>query len=247
MMRFVYDGTYEGLLTVMYELFHNRLTPGSIAASDRFQAGLFTDYLQIESDQALADKVAQGIEEKISAEALKHVFYAYLSEIEGIELAVYHYLKLGFRYGAAVDRHLTDEWVRKIHHARQRVAKEAHLLLGILRFRLLEGNVYYASMEPDHNVLCLIAPHFVARLADQNWMVHDVKREIAAVYDQHEWLVTKVTKPAQLHLAEEEVHYQELWKKFFQTIAIEERQNLDLQRRLVPARYWKHMVEKLGL
>lgn len=247
MMRYVYDGTYEGLLTVMYELFHNRITPGLIAASQRFEPGLFNDYSLVITEQTLADKVAQGIQDKISAEALKYVFSAYLSEIDGIELAVYHYLKLGFRYGAAVDRHLTDEWVRKVHQAQQKVAKERHLFQGILRFRLLEGQVYYASMEPDHNILCLLAPHFVLRLADQNWMIHDVKRQIAAVYDQHEWLVTTVAKPEQLRFAEEELFYQALWKKFFETIAIEERQNLDLQRKLVPARYWKHMVEKLGL
>ena len=247
MMRYIYDGSFAGLLTVMYELFHNRLTPGLIAASDRFEPGLFLDYQMVTTDQALADIVSRGIEEKISHEALKHVFYAYLSEIEGYELAVYQYLKLGFRHGANVDRLITNDWVSKVHKAEQKTTWEKHRVLGILRFRALKDEVYYASLEPDHNILCLIAPHFASRLADQNWVIHDHKREIAAIYDQNEWIITPLPKPAKLEYSDDELLYQALWQKFFETIGIEERKNLDLQRQHVPRRYWKHMVEKLGV
>lgn len=246
MRHYIYDGTFEGLLTAIYEVFHRRELPGAISTRERYQPNLLCEELHIETNLEHAEKVSEGIREKISREALKNVFYAYLSEIEQIEIALCHYLKLGFKVGDRVDRYLADDWVKKIHLARQKTSFECHRMLGLLRFRQLQGNVYYATMEPDHNIVCLIAPHFASRLADQNWIIHDLKRNLAVIYDQKEWMLTPVTAPPEIHLSTEEVIYQSLWQEFFDTIAIEDRVNPRLQRHNMPARYWKHLVEKVG-
>ena len=44
-------------------------------------------------------------------------------------------------------------------------------------------------------------------------------------------------------LAEDERQFQLLWKNYFRALAIPQRTNERLQRRLMPRRYWKHLTE----
>ena len=43
--------------------------------------------------------------------------------------------------------------------------------------------------------------------------------------------------------SEEEARYQALWRKFYDTIAVEGRVNPKLRRGMMPMRYWKNMTE----
>jgi len=124
-----------------------------------------------------------------------------------------------------------------------KVAGERHRLMGLLRFQLLQKNIYYAAIEPDHNIVELLAPHFAARMSDQNWVIHDVRRDLAAIYNQEEWIATRFTLQQRLELAQEEDYYRELWKQYHQAISIKSRTNPRLQRQCMPQRYWKHLVE----
>jgi probable DNA metabolism protein len=45
-------------------------------------------------------------------------------------------------------------------------------------------------------------------------------------------------------LAENEVQYQRLWKRYFKAITIRERINPKLHRQHLPRRYWKYLTEK---
>lgn len=45
-------------------------------------------------------------------------------------------------------------------------------------------------------------------------------------------------------LAENEVLYQRLWKRYFKAITIRERINPKLHRQHLPRRYWKYLTEK---
>lgn len=246
MKHYLYDGTFEGLFSVIYETFHQRTVPDRICRIDQDEPNLFAEKINLTTNSAHAAKVEEAIRSKISTDALKHIFYAYLSEMDGAETAIFHYTKLGFQVGARVDRYLSHEWVMKVHRASQKVGKECHLMLGLLRFQKLQSGIYYAPMEPDHNILCLIAPHFKNRLADQNWIIHDLKRNQAAMFNQQEWMILDVPAEVKLTYAEDEELYQALWQGFFDSIAIESRINPILQRQHMPARYWRHLVEKIG-
>ena len=117
-------------------------------------------------------------------------------------------------------------------------------MLGLIRFQLYKNNIYYAALEPDHNIAELIAPHFADRMADQNWIIHDLKRNLAVVYNQNEWFSTTFTLEHKLKLEVEEQYYQKLWQQYYDSIAISNRLNPKLQKNFMPQRYWKHLVEK---
>ena len=245
MIYYIYDGSFEGLLTAIYDAFYSDHHPDQIVPDNRTQQGLFSQTTRITTDEEKAGKVYRAIDEKISNYTLKSVYYAYLSEIEQIEMVIYRYLRMGFKYGDKVNKRLSNDIVRKMDRVRRKVSFESHRLKGLLRFRSLKNGIFYAPVEPDYNVISLMAPHFAARLADQEWIIHDLKREQAIFYNLEEWVLTDFDQE-QVDYASEEEDYQELWKEFFKSIAIKNKKNPKLQRQYMPERYWKHLIEKDG-
>ena len=45
-------------------------------------------------------------------------------------------------------------------------------------------------------------------------------------------------------MTEEEQKYQQLWKLFFKTIAIQERKNARCQMQFMPKKYWQDLIEE---
>lgn len=117
-------------------------------------------------------------------------------------------------------------------------------MLGLLRFRELQSGIFYAPMGPDHNIVSLLAPHFAKRLSDQPWMIHDVKRDIAAIYDRKDWTIALIRQKKALPLHGDELEFQRMWKQYFKSVAISSRRNLRLQKHFMPSRYWRYLVEK---
>jgi len=242
---YIYDGSFEGLLTAVYDAYYSKIKPTEILEEEDFQPSLINEPYYIKTDSVKADKVHNAIRNKISEDALENIFYTYLSSYKGKGTLIYNYIKLGFKYENKVDLHTYDDTIIKIHKVRNRVAGEQHIMLGFVRFEAISKNLYYSSIEPDHNILTLIAPHFASRLADQNWIIHDLKREVAAIYNRVEWAVVPFEKnkvPGFKENASEDF-YTGLWKDYFTSTAITNRINPKLQKMKVPIRYWKHMTE----
>ncbi len=245
-MIYTYDSTFEGLLTAVYEAYYRRENPEKILPGNYLQHSLLDQVLHIPTDPEKAGKVYDSIRTKISGQALEHVYYAYLSDFDDAGTCIYQYLKLGWKMGRRIDSHLSDDRVLKIHNMSYKVGGEKHRMLGLLRFRQLSGELYYAPMEPTYNILPIVAPHFSERLADQNWVIHDVKRRLAAVYNKRSWVLTELDANQYMAGNDDELIYQDLWKRYFESIAIRSRVNPRLQRQHMPKKYWKYLVEKNG-
>jgi probable DNA metabolism protein len=245
MIYYIYDGSFDGLLTCIYEAYYRKETPEKILFREDDQENLLVQKIYIDQDKEKAEKVYAAIRTKISSSALRNVFYTFLSEHEDAGSLIYRYIQLGFKVGKDIDSYLSEDRVLDLHKVVQRVRKEKHLMLGLIRFRKLGENLYYASITPDNNILGLVAPHFSKRMADQNWVIHDTQRNMAAIYDQKEWVLTEMALEHSLDINEEEVFYQQLWQQYFKSIAIKNRINPKLQKRYMPKRYWEHLVEKV--
>lgn len=244
MLCYTYDGSFNGLLTSIYETYYRREIPREIVPAGDANPHLFIRQDYIPSDENKAAKVYDAIDSKISSGALRHTYYAYLSEHINAGIWIYEYLRLGWKLGSKVDLHLGDEKVHRVHRLSQKVRGERHRMMGLVRFQRYKEDTYYAAIEPDYNIIELLAPHFSGRLSDQNWIIHDVRRDIAVVYNQKEWISTSFTLEHKLEMEHEELHYQKLWKQYYESIAIPSRINPKLQKRCMPERYWTHLVEK---
>jgi probable DNA metabolism protein len=92
----------------------------------------------------------------------------------------------------------------------------------------------------------------MARYADQQWLIFDLKRNYGIFYDLNEVKTITMqdhhlrpTNDVNEHMvSEREGYYQQLWGNYFSSTNIKERINLNLHIRHVPKRYWKFLTEK---
>ena len=245
MLCYTYDGSFDGLLTAIHEAYYRREKPLEIQEEENLQYNMLYKYIHIDTDIEKSQRVYNSIKGKISQDALENIYHVFLADKEnGRGTIIYNYLKLGWKVGKNIDLYLADERVLKVMKIRKRVGLEVHRMMGFVRFSLLEGNMYYAPIEPDNNILPLIAPHFANRLADQNWIIHDKVRELAALYNCKEWLIINSSPEKIPGVDSNEKYYRELWKGFYNSVAIKERYNLSLHKRFLPVRYWSNLTEK---
>jgi probable DNA metabolism protein len=259
MISYMYDGTFEGLLTVIAGAISGHAEVCEISAGD-LSPDLFTEIKQVATDQVLADHFLKNFASRISKTVLLDIGYCFLSEDPGIEKVIFDFMCLLLLQGEPVTRNFSDPTIFKIRRTCDQVAHEIQRMYEFVRFRKLHNGVYYAPISPDHNVIQLIAPHFKDRFADQLWLIHDTTRKTAIHYDGHQcrfipWLEMSdevITANIPFRAGEErsiydgkEMAYQKIWDQYFQHIAIPERLNKRQQRQRMPERYWKYLVENV--
>ena len=244
-MIYVYDGTFEGLLTVLATLRDCRAEPADITAVIPPCADLFHGVREVGTEPELAERLAAEIERRVSPSALATIFRAFLAEAPGGEMLIYRYLELGRQVGRGVDGMLSHDRVAPVRRLARAVGREAHRMKGFVRFREVRGGFYYAGLDPDYYVLPLIARHFADRFRDQNWVIHDLRRGKGIVHDaaRREWVPADIELTARPELAARELDFQGLWQSYFAHTAVKERQNLRLQRSRLPLKHRRHLVE----
>lgn len=241
MFRYIYDGSFDGFLSVIYACYYSSI-PESIERECSYSFNILYEDIVIVTDMVKSGKVYKAILEKISEDTLIHVYQAFLSEKVGIELQLFKYIQLGFNMGSKVNDFLTEESVNKIQKYSRKVGFEAHRFLGLVRFQEFKG-ILYASIQPTYNIVELIGNHFKERLRNEKWIIHDVKRKIGIVYENNEWILRDLKfEKLESHEAEE-LFYQNLWKAFHKSVSIEERINEGLQMQHMPKKYWDNLTE----
>ncbi|MFW5961851.1 MAG: TIGR03915 family putative DNA repair protein [bacterium] len=245
---YIYDGSYQGLLTALYKAFKQREVPVKILAESDFKDDLFYLREEIVTDNEKAQFFSQQIKEHISARALNNIFHVYLSEVEKMELYIFRYLFKGFKVGEKIDEFLTKDYVRQVQDLAHKVRHESHRLKGLIRLQEAVGGKYYAAVEPDYKTLVLLAPHFKSRFSTMDWIIHDKKREEALIFSaaDKEWLLIDLEKDFEPELSAKEKDVQDLWRAFFSAVSIKNRSNYRLQQQFMPKKYWKHLIESPG-
>ncbi|MCL2399125.1 MAG: TIGR03915 family putative DNA repair protein [Defluviitaleaceae bacterium] len=252
-LAIIFDGSFEGFLCTIYAYYYDKVTPLYIQTDSSRQQALGVEEYYVATDYDKAVRVQSGIRNKISSQAEDYLVYAFLSCSSFSEnnnhncyLDMFHYVILGFKVGKSVDNHLQKDCVLSVHKQARAVAREAHLLSGFCRFAETKQKLFYCSISPIHNVLSILAEHFQDRMMNQAWIIHDKKRNKAAIYDGHQYVIEDVPKnirDVKLDYDDKEELIQSLWGTFFDSVSIKERTNKSLQRNNLPLHFRKSMVE----
>ncbi|MBT0653706.1 TIGR03915 family putative DNA repair protein [Geomobilimonas luticola] len=245
MTSYLYDGTFAGLLTVLALVREGGEETTSIGTAPPAQAGLFAATVRVEADAEDAERLLDEIGRRMSPATAAHLYHAFLSETEGAEMLLHHYLRLGWQEGRCLDSLLSHPSVLPVHRLAHRVRFEAHRLKGFVRFREVREGFYYAPLEPDYRVLTLMAPHFADRFHDQDWVIHDVRRNRAIVHGARRkgWEEVALELTGSPVTGGREEWFQSLWRRYFDRLAIAERHNPRLQQGKVPLKYRRYLVE----
>lgn len=250
MVDYLYDGTFEGFLTCVYAHYYEEKASG-IYQKESYQASLLYGCRSIETEEKKATKVYEAIERKISREDLRRIYRAFLSSDGEKENKLLSYILLGFKKGPDVSQLHSDSVVFAVQQCENKVSVETHRIKGLARFSALKRNtaaggekeILYCCFEPDHDILELIAGHFADRLKNEPFIIHDKTRNKAVFAQDGSWYISNFTGKDLPKYGVGEREYQDLWKKYFETIAIQERINPSCQKRFMPVRYWKNLTE----
>lgn len=240
---YVYDGTFDGLLTTVFESYRNHELPLSVTDDENIQEDLFCDIVTIKTDLQKAERVYNSIKNKFSSEILKNIYYVFLSDKSSKGRLCLDYIRAGYRFGKNVDNHLNISCVRKVLEIVLKVRNESEKYIEFVRFSELEGGIFYSEIEPKSNVLPIITPHFAARLSQQAWIIHDVGRKECMVYNGRGFCLMPTENLPELRYSQNEYVCRELWKKFYDAVEIKERHNERCRMGHMPKKYWKYMTE----
>lgn len=253
MNLFVYDKTFEGLLCVVFDSYEKKIVPDKIIGQEQQQTYLFVEKHEVITDQTKAERVWNGLHKKLSADACRMLSIDYLSELPDVEMLLYRYIEKALKSKISIENNFGDPIVMEVLQLFKKVTKETERVRQFVRFEKTVDNIYFASFDPQYNVLALTIKHFEARFADQHWIIYDTRRKFGYYYDLNS--VTEITfgdshiNPLTGKLdssvwASDEKLFQSLWKNYFDHIAIKERKNLTLHKKLLPKRFWKYLPEK---
>lgn len=240
-MDYLYDGSFDGLLTCIYYHYKKEKASGIFDLTN-YQQSIIFDYEIIETDLYKADIVSKAIVDKISKEAYILTFYCFLSNCEHKECIILDFLIFAFKYGKNTMNYYSHEKVLPIKEISSKVSREVHRFLGILRFSDI-GGVLFAKFSPDNDILILLIEHFADRYKYEKFVIHDVKRNKAIIYSNNSWQMIDVKIVNDFEYSTKEKIIQNLWKQYFTKMAIQERKNTDLQFQFIPARYRKNITE----
>ncbi|WP_452222017.1 TIGR03915 family putative DNA repair protein [Lacinutrix salivirga] len=248
----IYDGTFDGFLTCVFNAYDYKLNVLSIQKATKAQHQLFAVVETIITNKQKADRVWHGIKSKVSPAAIHTIYYAFLSEKPTIENTLYDYIKYVLKNEKLANKDYSHPSVLKISQIAKMVGREKHRMEAFVRFKLTKDDIYFANIEPDFDVLPLIAKHFKRRYADQKWIIYDLKRQYGLFYDLKTLQIVALelpkgfdaTKTDHTIFSEEEYDFQQLWQDYFKSTNIESRKNMKLHIRHVPKRYWKYLSEK---
>ncbi len=252
MTIYLYDKTFEGLLTAVFDAYSRKQAPDKI--SDVEEPSIFANEVyRVITDEVRARRVWDGLHKKISKSACDMLSVIYLSEQPDIEMLLFRYMQKAFAATKSIEMNFGDPDVLQATNLYRKVTREAERMRMFVRFQKTADGIFFAPIEPMYNVLPLVVDFFEDRFADQQWIIYDVKRKYGLYYDLHKTVeVTfdniafnfETGKLNDMQAAEDEKLFQQLWKNYFKAISIKERTNLKLHTQHLPRRFWKFLPEK---
>jgi probable DNA metabolism protein len=252
MIIFHYDKTLEGLLTAIFDAYNRKTFPDRLLGLGELEPLFVVESFTVITEVEKSSRVWKALEKKLKPSTLNMITYVWLSELPGSDELIFRYIRKAFDNPKSIETNFADDDVLQMQKLAQKVNKERHRLIELIRFQKAADDIFFAPVSPDHNSLPLTLDHFKDRFADQKWVIYDTKRNYGFYYDLK--TVTEMTldssdffpegKLDENLMAEDEKLYQELWKGYFASMTIKERINLKLQRQHLPKRYWKYLTEK---
>ena len=243
MPNYYYDGSFDGLLTVIYIAYKDRKNNALRITVKTEQLLLELDDIHVITDFSKARHVEKAICDKLSQNFLNNIQTCFLSSDKNKDTVIVHTIYKALKQGEEIFNSL-DEHAFHMNKLIKQVLNERHKYLGLLRFKEMKDGTMFSTIEPKNNVLPILISHFKNRMKREKFAIFDKGRKMIVYYDTKKVEIFFV-KSLEIEWSDEEIEYSELWKTFHKSISIKERENKKLQQSNLPKYYWKHLVENM--
>ncbi|WP_159800372.1 TIGR03915 family putative DNA repair protein [Flavobacterium sp. MK4S-17] len=256
MVTYIFDGSFEGLLTAVFDFYELKPVKVRLIWDKIYQPSMVEESHEIINDEAKTKRVWNGLRKKLSNNWAQTFYKVHLAEDAKVFQDMFDFARYIFDNPKGAEANFGNPHVMAITQMERKISRERHRMKAFIRFQKTADGIYYCPIEPDYNVLPLVAKFFRDRYADQQWIIYDVKRKYGLYYNLHtveqityEFIASvdtsKVQLPAELTDEKEELASM-LWKDYFNSTNIPARKNMKLHIQHVPKRYWKYLNEKEG-
>jgi uracil-DNA glycosylase len=216
---------------------------------------LIAAFFSISFKSNILEKTARHFYE-LNANAFTAFIHAWMSELP-IEKEI---LAFGRNVLAAKDKREAEiaandrgnEDTRTVLNASGKVQFEIHRMYGILRFFPGGEGEYIAGCSPDFLILPALGGYFTVRFGETPWVIIDEKRSLILSRLQSNSDEDGLPLKTEIQILDGPLaenpgpnsdEWEDLWRHYHKTINNESRNNPDLQRQLMPKRYWKYLPE----
>lgn len=240
MTYFSVDGTEDNFYTAVFDAY--KIKECIITSEPSVQLELGAEIVDVVTDPDKCGRVKKKLR-TLDRGCLDDVNLLLRSNAPLKENVAFDYIKMIIANGGPVRGMLADPTVIEMTDIRRRVTDEAHKMKGFLRFMENENGVLYAPYTPDNDITDMLALHFSARFSSKQFVIHDLRRKICAMYDGNEIIMTGAGD-AEIYLSEYEAYFQNLWREYYESVNIASRPHEKQMRGYMPVRYWKFLPEK---
>lgn len=241
------EDSLEGIFTAIYDafLYKNQMKQPytdniSIAVGEGCMA-LFAKEIAVKTDARKVEKTVQTIRNRLGYSVYDTLLHSLCHFDEERASVVLGYLVRAFGKEQRISEHLADPYVMRVMELSRKVGNEIQKFYGFLRFREAE-EVLVAEIEPKCNLVPLMMEHFTDRFPNENFIIYDVQRKIAAVHEAFHSCVLVAGEELNLGDRKDDV-FETLWRQYVATMEIQERHNERCQNNLMPKWYRKYMFE----
>ena len=255
MVIYRFDGTFEGLLTVVFDSFLRKEEPDLVCLYDTALPLFYDSLCDVATDEEKAGRVWQKLRKVISSSAVSAFTAAFLTDNEEFPTLAVRFVRRAVVSAQSIENDFSDPPVLAVLNECRRVRCESRRLIQFVRFQKAVDGTYFSLVEPLFDVLPMAISHFHDRFSDQPFIIYDKARDYGYHFDGEELRRINLKSDGR-HLSsgklapelmdESEPLYQELWRAYVKSIAIVERSNPRKQRQDMPVRFWKYLTEMNG-
>ncbi len=242
MTAYRYDGTFAGFLTCAWDALEGGTEPSAFLLPG--DGATLWEERQVAADQGRARRLYAALSRRVSPAFQKLIARGFLTCLAEKELALLTLIRRGLREGDRVRLDLSDPVMARVNLALTKMWTEWDHLKGFVRFSELDG-VLVGEIEPKNRVLPLLAPHFAARYSGERLALYDRTHHEIFLSDRGRWKLLPAEDFRMGPAGSGERAYRAMWRRYYDTIAIEGRTNPKCQSTHLPKRYRHVMTEFL--
>ena len=165
MTVFVYDKSFEGLLTLVFDAYARRCFPDLLMAEKEPLPLFYDEVVTVYTDEEKAGRVWKGLEKRLSRMALSAVTAVWLSEIPQTDFLLFRYIRKVMDSPCSIELNFGDVDVMEISKIWKKVMNERLRVIQFLRFQKTADGLFFAAVKPLYNVLPLTLSHLRDRFA----------------------------------------------------------------------------------
>ena len=108
----IYDGTFEGLMTAVFEIYEYKILQPNIVNSNCASGSLFGKVHEVYTNKEKTARVFKKLKDKLTPNAFSNLYKTFLSEIKDIQNILYRYIEYILSSKASVEN---DYLLKEVH------------------------------------------------------------------------------------------------------------------------------------